>query len=46
MIFQPGTELARRCVDILLQCICEHKIGIYENIPFELIEGESTMNVH
>ena len=45
-IKQPGTELARRCVDILLQCICEHKIGIYENIPFELIEGESTMNVH
>lgn len=24
-IKQPETELARRCVEILLQCICEHK---------------------
>lgn len=41
-IQQPGSELASRCVDILLQCICENKPAINERIPFCLIEGEST----
>ncbi len=42
-IQQPGSELAKRCVEILLQCICENKPAINERIPFCLIEGESTL---
>ena len=40
-IQQPGFNLAERCVDILLQCICENKPAVNETIPFYFIEGES-----
>ena len=40
-IQQPGFDLAERCVDILLQCICENKPAVNEIIPFYFIEGES-----
>lgn len=41
-IQQPGDEIASRCVDILLQCICEHKMAVNERISFTLVDGEST----
>jgi LacI family transcriptional regulator len=40
-IQQPSFDLAERCVDILLQCICENKPAVNEIIPFYFIEGES-----
>ena len=40
-IQQPGFDLAERCVDILLQCICENKPAVNETVPFYFIEGES-----
>ena len=42
-IQQPGEELAKRCVEILLECICENKKAVNEKVPFCLINGESTM---
>lgn len=41
-IKQPNEELAARCVEILLQCICEKTPAINEKVPFSFIEGEST----
>lgn len=41
-IEQPGIDLAKRCVDILLRCICENGTARNERVPFHLIEGEST----
>ena len=41
-IKQPGEEIAKRCVEILLSCIEEEQTGVAEQIPFTLIEGEST----
>lgn len=41
-IQQPGDEIASRCVDILLQCICEHKTAVNERISYTLVDGEST----
>ena len=40
-IQQPSYELAERCVDILLQCICENKPAVNERVPFCFIDGES-----
>ena len=42
-IQQPGFDLAERCVDILLQCICENKPAVNERIPFCFIDGESAI---
>ena len=41
-IMQPGEEIAKRCVEILLNCICEKTMAVYEQTPFILVEGEST----
>ena len=41
-IQQPSQELANRCVDILLQQICEDKPAISERVPFCFVDGEST----
>lgn len=41
-IQQPSYDLAERCVEILLQCICENKPAMNERIPFCFIDGEST----
>ena len=38
-IQQPSFDLAERCVDILLQCICENKPAVNEIIPFYFIDG-------
>ena len=42
-IQQPSQELANRCVDILLQQICEEKPAMSESVPFCFIDGESTI---
>lgn len=42
-IQQPSYDLAERCVDILLQCICENKPAVNERIPFCFIDGESAI---
>ena len=41
-IKQPGEEIAKRCVEIMLDCIEGEQTGVVEQIPFTLIEGEST----
>lgn len=41
-IRQPAEDMANRCVEILLQCICENKSAVNERIPFTLVKGEST----
>ena len=41
-IQQPSQELANRCVDILLQQICEDKPAMSERVPFCFVDGEST----
>lgn len=44
-IRQPGTEIAERCVDILLQCILKNERSVNEQIPFSLVYGESTQKL-
>lgn len=41
-IQQPGTNIAERCVDILLRCIEEQELAVREKIAFSLVVGEST----
>ena len=41
-IQQPSQELSSRCVDILLQQICENKPAVSERVPFYFVDGEST----
>ena len=40
-IQQPSFELAERCVDILLQRICENTPAVNEIVPFCFMDGES-----
>ena len=40
-IKQPSDELAQRCVEILLKCICENKSAVNEQVPYYFLEGES-----
>ena len=44
-ICQPGNEMAKRCVEILLRCIENQESAVREQIDFSLIVGESTKNV-
>ena len=44
-IMQPGEEIAKRCVEILLNCICEKLPPVYEQTSFTLVEGESMRNL-
>ena len=37
-IQQPSQELANRCIEILLQQICEEKTAVSERVPFYLLE--------
>lgn len=39
---QPGTDIAERGVEILLQCIMKQESAAIVEIPFSLIVGEST----
>ena len=41
-IEQPGGRIAKQGVELLLQCILEHKAASRVQIPFSLIVGEST----
>ncbi len=45
-IEQPGGRIAKQGVELLLQCILEHKAASRVQIPFSLIVGESTRELH
>lgn len=42
---QPGDVIAKRCVEILLQCIEKKGYSVREQVAFSLIEGESIRNI-
>lgn len=44
-IKQPGTKMAKRCVEILLRCIENQEVSVVEQIDFSLVIGESTQKV-
>ena len=44
-IQQPGTNIAERCVEILLRCIEEQEPAVREQIAFSLVAGESTRSM-
>lgn len=44
-IRQPGVCIAEKCVDILFECITHNTTSVQMNVPFELLEGESTQTL-
>ncbi len=44
-ICQPGSEIAQRCVEILLRCINENEKAVVEQIAYTLSIGESTQRL-
>lgn len=45
-IKQPSVCIAENCVNILFECITQNKPSVHMNVPFELLEGESTQTLN